>query len=83
MSAAPGLFRPPPPQNEPVKDYAPGTPEREELRVRLEAMRAEQLELPMVIGGEEIRTQETFEAVQQRLDRNIQMARRHNTTYEY
>ena len=37
MSAAPGLFRPRRPQNEPVKDYAPGTPEREELRERLEA----------------------------------------------
>jgi 1-pyrroline-5-carboxylate dehydrogenase len=46
-----------------VKDYAPGTPEREELRVRLEQMRSEQLELPLVIGGEEVRTRETFEAV--------------------
>jgi len=63
MSAAPGLFRPPPPQNEPVKDYAPGSPEREEVRVRLEQMRTGQIELPLVIGGEEIRTGETFEAV--------------------
>jgi 1-pyrroline-5-carboxylate dehydrogenase len=63
MSTAPGLFRPPLPQNEPVKDYAPGTPEREELRVRLEQMRSEQLEIPMVIGGEEVRTRETFDAV--------------------
>ena len=63
MSSAPGLFRPPPPQNEPVKDYAPGTPEREELRERLEEMRFEQLDLPLVIGGEEVRTGETFEAV--------------------
>src|SRR5215475_9059716 len=28
-------------------------------------------------------SQETFEAAQSRLDRNVQMARRHNTTYEY
>ena len=63
MSAAPGLFRPPPPHNEPVKDFAPGTPEREELRLTLERMRSEQLELPLVIGGEEVRTRETFEAV--------------------
>jgi len=63
MSAAPGLFRPPAPTNEPVKEYAPGSPEREELRVRLEAMRADQIELPLVIGGKEIRTGETFEAV--------------------
>ena len=63
MASAPGLFRPPPPQNEPVKDYAPGTPEREALRLVLQQMRSEQLELPLVIGGEEIRTRETFEAV--------------------
>jgi 1-pyrroline-5-carboxylate dehydrogenase len=63
MSSAPGLFRPPPPQNEPVKDYAPGTPEREALRLQLQEMRSEQIELPLVIGGEEIRTRETFEAV--------------------
>ena len=60
MSAAPGIFRPPPPQNEPVKDYAPGTPEREELRLRLQHMRSEQIELPLVIGGEEVRTRETL-----------------------
>jgi 1-pyrroline-5-carboxylate dehydrogenase len=63
MSPAPGLFRPPFPENEPVKSYAPGTPEREELRVRLEQMKSEQLELPLVIGGEEVRTGETFAAV--------------------
>ena len=63
MSAAPGLFRPPPPQNEPVKSYAPGTPEREELRVRLQQMQSDRIDAPMVIGGEEVRTRETFEAV--------------------
>jgi 1-pyrroline-5-carboxylate dehydrogenase len=63
MSAAPGLFRPPPPENEPVKSYAPGTPEREELRLRLQRMQSERIEAPMVIGGEEVRTGETFEAV--------------------
>ena len=49
MSAAPGLFRPPAPQNEPVKDYAPGSPEREELRVRLEQMRSDQIDIPLVV----------------------------------
>src|SRR6266498_2089605 len=63
MSAAPGLFRPPSPQNEAVKDYAPGTPEREALRLTLQQMQSEQIELPLVIGGEEVRTTETFEAV--------------------
>jgi 1-pyrroline-5-carboxylate dehydrogenase len=63
MSAAPGLFRPPPPQNEPVKSYAPGSPEREELRRRLQQMASEQIEAPLVIGGGEVRTDETFDAV--------------------
>src|SRR2546426_2153715 len=63
MSAAPGLFRLPLPENEPVKSYAPGTPEREELRLRLQQMQSEQIEAPMVIGGEEVRTGETFESV--------------------
>ena len=57
------IFRPPPAENEPVRSYAPGSPEREELRVRLAELQSQQLELPLVIGGEEVRTRETFEAV--------------------
>jgi 1-pyrroline-5-carboxylate dehydrogenase len=63
MSAAPGLFRPPPPQNEHVKDYAPGSAERKELRERLREMESQQIEIPIVIGGQENRTGDTFEAV--------------------
>jgi 1-pyrroline-5-carboxylate dehydrogenase len=59
----PGIFRPPPPRNEPVKDYAPGSPERAELQARLEEMTGERLEIPCIVGGEEIRTGDTFEAV--------------------
>jgi len=50
-------------QNEPVRSYAPGTPERAELRVRLTEMQAERLDIPCVIGGREVRTGKTFEAV--------------------
>jgi 1-pyrroline-5-carboxylate dehydrogenase len=59
-----GLFRPPPPANEPIRDYAPGSPEREALKRRLEEMRRERLDIPSVIGGEEVRIGETFEAVE-------------------
>jgi len=59
----PGIFRPPPPQNEPVRDYAPGSPERSELEVRLAELANDQLDIPCVIGGEEIRTGDTFDAV--------------------
>jgi len=37
----------------------------------------------MAVPVPAIISQEIFEVVQQRLARNIQMARRHNTTYEY
>ena len=57
------VLRPPPAENEPVRSYAPGSPEREELRVRLAEMQAQQMELPLIIGGEEVRTGNTFEAV--------------------
>jgi 1-pyrroline-5-carboxylate dehydrogenase len=62
--SAHGIFRVPEPHNEPVRSYAPGTPEREELRVRLTQMESQQLDIPLVIGGEEVRTGETFEAVE-------------------
>jgi 1-pyrroline-5-carboxylate dehydrogenase len=57
------VFRPPAPANEPVRSYAPGTPEREELRVRLTQMQGERITVPMVIGGREIHTDETSQAV--------------------
>jgi 1-pyrroline-5-carboxylate dehydrogenase len=61
--SSPALFRPPAPDNEPVKAYAPGSPEREELRVRLQAMSSDRVDIPLVIGGEEVRTGATFDAV--------------------
>ena len=61
--SAPGIFRPPAPANEPVRTYAPGTPEREELRVRLTQMAGERISIPIVIGGKEVETKETTQAV--------------------
>jgi 1-pyrroline-5-carboxylate dehydrogenase len=58
-----GIFRVPEPVNEPVRSYAPGSPERAELRRRLDELQSQQLEIPLVIGGEEVRTGDTFEAV--------------------
>ncbi len=61
--SAPGLFRPPAAFNEPVKSYAPGSPERSELKARLDEMSAQRLHLPLVIGGERVEAGRTFEAV--------------------
>jgi 1-pyrroline-5-carboxylate dehydrogenase len=61
--SAPGIFRVPSPVNEPVRDYAPGSPERASLQRRLEEMRSERVEIPLIIGGEEVRTETVRQAV--------------------
>lgn len=61
--SAPGIFRIPPPVNEPIRDYAPGSPERASLQLRLEQMKNERLDIPLVIGGKEIRTGSVKQAV--------------------
>src|SRR6476646_9374926 len=54
-----GVFTPPAPHNEPVRDYPPGSPERESLKARLDEMAAGTVEIPMLIGGREVRTGRT------------------------
>ncbi len=51
-----GVFRVPPPVNEPVKSYAPGTAERSELQAQLRALSSDVLDIPCIIGGREVRT---------------------------
>ena len=58
-----GSFRPPHVKNEPVRGYAPGSPERASLRLRLEELTAERAELPLVIGGSDVLTGELTQAV--------------------
>src|SRR6266508_309226 len=57
------ISRPPAPVNEPVRDYVPGSPERARLQVRLEQMRNERPEIPLVIGGKDVTTGDTRPAV--------------------
>jgi 1-pyrroline-5-carboxylate dehydrogenase len=57
------IARPPEPYNEPIKTYAPGSPEREELRTRLDELAGQQIELPLVIGGKDVKLAETFDQV--------------------
>ena len=53
----------PPPVNEPVKSYAPGSPERASLKARLDQMAKDVADIPLVIGGKEIRTGNTAKSV--------------------
>jgi 1-pyrroline-5-carboxylate dehydrogenase len=54
-----GFFNVPTAVNEPVKGYAPGSPEREELLATYKAMFNSNIDVPMHINGEEVRTGNT------------------------
>ena len=61
--STPAIFGVPPAVNEPVRTYAPGSPERADLHRRLAEMAGERIAIPLVIGGERVETGTTFEAV--------------------
>jgi len=63
LSGSHGSFRVPAPTNEPVLEYAPGSPERAELTAEIERQRAEVIEIPVIIGGQEIHTGDMHDVV--------------------
>ncbi len=56
-----GTIRIPAPENEPVYSYAPGTPERADLKAALKQVGRERPDIPLIIGGKEIRTGRTHQ----------------------
>jgi len=61
----------PTPVNEPVLSYAPGTRERAELKRALKDLSGRQIEIPLVIGGKEVRTGRTVDAVMPQCHRHV------------
>jgi len=53
-----GNFKVPAPINEPVKSYAPNSPEKAELKAMLAKMKGELIDIPMYIGGERVFTEQ-------------------------
>lgn len=51
------------PQNEPIFDYGPGSPEKAKLKAELERLSGQQLDIPLIINGEEVRTGNTDKCV--------------------
>lgn len=49
-----GIFKVPVAVNEPIKNYAPGSPERKELQAMLAELRSKKTNIPMYIGGKEV-----------------------------
>jgi 1-pyrroline-5-carboxylate dehydrogenase len=58
-----GIAHDPTPANEPVRGYAPGSTERASLQRKLAEMSAMQVEMPLVIGGRDVRTGNTAKSV--------------------
>jgi len=56
-----GFFNVPAPQNEPVLNYGPRSVERAALKAALEEARSKQIDIPMYIGGKEVRTNKKLE----------------------
>ena len=54
MNNANYIFREP--KNEPVYSYAPGTPERQALKAELERQYNKVIEIPLIIGGKDVKT---------------------------
>ena len=51
-----GVYKLPQITNEPIKTYAPGSPERAALKARIEELQNTAVDLQMIIGGQEVRT---------------------------
>ena len=56
IAAFNGRRRIPPPVNDPVRSYAPGSPERASIKARLKQMAGEKIDIPLFIGGKEVKT---------------------------
>jgi len=57
------IFKVPTPFNEPVYEYAPGSPERAKLKAALDDIAGKRIEIPLIIGGKEVRTGNLGQAV--------------------
>jgi 1-pyrroline-5-carboxylate dehydrogenase len=58
-----GRRRVPPPTNDPIRSYAPGSTERASIKERLDTLIDEPVDIPIIIGGKEIRTGDTAPVV--------------------
>lgn len=66
-----GFFHVPPAHNEPVKSYAPGSPERTELKAMLAQLQQQQIDIPMVIGGKDVFTDQKIALTQPHKNKHV------------
>jgi 1-pyrroline-5-carboxylate dehydrogenase len=77
-----GFYEVPAPQNEPIKLYAPGSKEREELKKALTEARSFVKEIPMIINGKPVKTGELAKLVPPH-DISHVLAHYHKGTHEH
>jgi len=58
-----GIFKLEKPKNEPVLSYAPGSKEKKELKEKLKVLKSQVIDIPLIIGGKEIRTGDTGDCI--------------------
>ena len=75
------FFNPPIPQNEPNLSYTPGSPEKAALKKRIAEMKEQPVDIPIVVGGREIRTGNTGECACPH-DRRLSLGRYHKAGEE-
>jgi len=56
-----GMFKNPETKNEPAFEFRPGSPEVELLKAKLAELQSQEIEIPLIIGGKEVRTGNTAE----------------------
>src|SRR5437899_8928830 len=71
LSSMNSIPRIPQPVNEPVLSYAPGTPDRAERKRTVKDLSSRQIEIPLVIGGKEVRTGKTVDVVMPHCHRHV------------
>jgi 1-pyrroline-5-carboxylate dehydrogenase len=72
----------PPPTNDPIRSYAPGSAERAAIKARLTALAGENVDIPIIIGGKEIRTGDTAPVVMPH-DHHHVLGKYHKATGEH
>jgi 1-pyrroline-5-carboxylate dehydrogenase len=77
-----GIFHIPQPVNEPILQYAPGSTERVELKAKLKEMLGQQVDVPMVIDGKEVRSGD-LEDIRCPHDRGHLLGRYHKASAEF
>ena len=77
-----GNYKVPVPKNEPIKGYLPGSPEKESLKKELERQMKNPIEIPVIIGGKEIKTGKTVEITAPH-DHNLKLGSYHKAGPEH